>query len=69
MEELQKSDENRVYFINEYRLRRETSPAELVAETFLVKYRARNKIWHKDGDETNNWYKNLLLLQMKIIRS
>ena len=40
--------------------RNETSPEELVAETFLVKYAGRLKVWHKDGDETNNWYKNLL---------
>lgn len=44
------------------RYKRETSPEELVAETFLVlqgdKY--HYKVWHKDGDETNNWYKNLV---------
>ena len=44
----------------EERYRRETSPEGLVAETFLVPYKGRNKIWHKDGDESNNWYKNLL---------
>ena len=43
---------------NRYRL--ETSPEELVTNTFLVKYKGRSKIWHKDGDESNNWYKNLL---------
>ncbi len=40
--------------------KRETSPEELVTETFLKKYDGRSKIWHKDGDESNNWYKNLL---------
>ena len=65
LEELQKSDEKRVYFINEYRLRRETNPAELVAETFLVKYKGRKKVWHKDGDEANNWYKNLITVTEK----
>lgn len=44
--------------INRYK--RETTPAELVAETFLTGYKGRTKIWHKDGDESNNWYKNLL---------
>lgn len=42
------------------RWKRETSPEDLVADTFLVSYRGRCKIWHKDGDESNNWYKNLL---------
>lgn len=40
--------------------RRETTPEELVAEKFLVKYPGRSKVWHKDGNESNNWYKNLL---------
>ena len=26
----------------------------------MVKYKGRCKVWHKDGDESNNWYKNLL---------
>lgn len=51
--------------ISENRYRRETSPEELVAETFLVKYTGRRKIWHKDGDENNNWYKNLLIVSEK----
>lgn len=38
----------------------ETSPEDLVVDTFLVKYKGRFKVWHKDGDESNNWYKNLL---------
>ncbi len=42
------------------RYRRETTPADLVAETFLVRYKGRTRVWHKDGDELNNWYKNLL---------
>lgn len=40
--------------------KRETSPEDLVVDTFLVKYKGRFKVWHKDGDESNNWYKNLL---------
>lgn len=51
--------------IVESRWRRETSPEELVAGAFLVKYAGRNKIWHKDGDESNNWYKNLLYVSAK----
>lgn len=43
---------------NKYK--RDTTPAELVAETFLVGYKGRTKVWHKDGDVSNNWYKNLL---------
>ena len=45
--------------------KRETSPAELVAETFLVRYDDRTKVWHKDGDEANNWYKNLITVSYK----
>ncbi|MCD8018701.1 MAG: hypothetical protein LUF92_03695 [Clostridiales bacterium] len=40
--------------------RRETSPAELVAETFLIHYPNRYCVWHKDGDTSNNYYKNLI---------
>lgn len=40
--------------------KRETSPEDLVVDAFLVKYKGRFKVWHKDGDESNNWYKNLL---------
>lgn len=40
--------------------KRETTPEDLVVDAFLVKYKGRFKIWHKDGDESNNWYKNLL---------
>lgn len=44
--------------INRYK--RETTPEDLVVDAFLVKYKGRFKVWHKDGDESNNWYKNLL---------
>ena len=37
----------------------------MVAEAFLKKYRNRPKIWHKDGDESNNWYKNLIYVSTK----
>ena len=40
--------------------KRETSPEKLVVNKFLVKYNGRFKVWHKDGNESNNWYKNLL---------
>lgn len=40
--------------------KRQTSPEDLVVDTFVVKYKGRFKVWHKDGDESNNWYKNLL---------
>lgn len=42
------------------RWKQETSPEDLVVDTFLVKYKGRFKVWHKDGDKSNNWYKNLL---------
>ena len=42
------------------RYKRETTPEDLVVDAFLVKYKGRFKVWHKDGDESNNWYKNLL---------
>lgn len=45
--------------------KRETSPENLVVDTFLVKYKGRFKVWHKDGDESNNWYKNLLTVTLK----
>lgn len=44
--------------VNTYK--RDTSPGLLVAETFLKEYRGRYKLWHKDGNTSNNWYKNLL---------
>jgi hypothetical protein len=42
------------------RWKRETTPEDLVVDAFLAKYKGRFKVWHKDGDESNNWYKNLL---------
>lgn len=42
------------------RYRRETAPDILVAESFLVQYKGRERVWHKDGDFANNWYKNLV---------
>lgn len=60
----QQSNVKRKYVIETTRYKRETTPAELVAETFLVKYKGRVKVWHKDGDESNNWYKNLLYVSL-----
>lgn len=60
----QQSNMKRKYVIEATRHKRDTSPAELVAETFLVKYKGRIKVWHKDGDESNNWYKNLLYVSL-----
>ena len=42
------------------RYKRETAPDLLVAESFLVQYKGRGRVWHKDGDFANNWYKNLI---------
>ena len=47
------------------RWKRDTTPEDLVVDAFLVKYKGRFKIWHKDGDESNNWYKNLLTVTLK----
>ncbi len=45
--------------------KRDTTPEDLVVDVFLVKYKGRFKVWHKDGDESNNWYKNLLTVTPK----
>lgn len=60
IEDMQKDNGKRLYALQVNKYRRETSPEELVARTFLVAYRGRNKVWHKDGNQSNNWYKNLL---------
>ncbi|MGN0163801.1 MAG: hypothetical protein ACI4EA_09550, partial [Candidatus Ornithomonoglobus sp.] len=60
IEEMQNANPKRSYSVISIRRKYETSPEELVACNFLVQYKSRNKIWHKDGDDTNNWYKNLL---------
>ena len=60
LEEMKKENEKRIFSMQETKWRRETTPEDLVADTFLVKYKGRFKIWHKDGNESNNWYKNLL---------
>lgn len=60
LEEKKMENEKRIFSLRETRWRKETTPENLVADTFLVKYKGRFKIWHKDGDECNNWYKNLL---------
>lgn len=65
LEEMQKANVSRKYSIEIERFRRETSPEDLVVDTFLVKYKGRYKVWHKDGDESNNWYKNLLTVSVK----
>ena len=64
LNQLQNENKFRKYRLETMRYRRETSPEDLVADTFLVSYRGRCKIWHKDGDYTNNWYKNLLYVSM-----
>lgn len=49
--------------------KRETSPEELVAKCFLKQYRGRGKVWHKNGDFADNWYKNLLYVSDKDFRN
>lgn len=53
----------------EEKSRIETSPAELVAKHFLHRYNGRNKIWHKDRNLDNNWYKNLIWISDKDYRN
>ncbi len=65
LNQLQNENKFRKYRLETMRYRRETTPEDLVADTFLVAYRGRFKIWHKDGDYTNNWYKNLLYVSEK----
>ena len=60
LEEMRKADDTRVYVMESAKFRREATPAGLVAEAFLERYEGRTRVWHKDGDESNNWYKNLL---------
>lgn len=60
LEEKQKGNDKRIYLMQKERYKRDTTPGDLVADAFLVKYKGRFKVWHKDGDETNNWYKNLI---------
>lgn len=47
------------------KVKRETSPEELVAKNFLINRRTGSKIWHKDGNTDNNYYKNLLWVTAK----
>lgn len=60
-----KGRKTKKYEIVTEKSRRETSCQELVAETFLVKTKFRDKIWHKDGNQNNNWYKNLIYVSKK----
>ncbi len=59
LEDLQSKDEKRKYFIKTTRYQKNTAPELLVAEHFLAN-RHGTKVWHKDGNEENNWYKNLI---------
>ena len=67
LEELQSKDEKRKYFIKTTRYQKQTAPELLVAEHFLAN-RHGTKVWHKDGDEENNWYKNLIKVTPKEYR-
>ena len=51
--------------IEVFRHKKDYNADELVASMFLIKYVGRKKIWHKDGDSANNWYKNLLYVSEK----
>ena len=45
--------------------KRDTNPEELVAKSFLKQYKGRFKVWHKNGDFADNWYKNLIYVSDK----
>lgn len=49
--------------------KRETCPEELVAKSFLKQYRGRFKVWHKNGDFDDNWYKSLIYVSGKDFRA
>ena len=68
LEELQSKDDKRKYFIKTTRYQSQTSPELLVAKHFLAPNRYGTKLWHKDGDEENNWYKNLIRVTTKEYR-
>lgn len=67
LEELQSKDEKKKYFIKTTRYQKNTAPELLVAEHFLAN-RHGTKVWHKDGNEDNNWYKNLIKVTPKEYR-
>ena len=48
--------------------RKDTSPEGLVAENFLRQYKGRNKVWHKNGDFADNWYKNLIYVSKEDLK-
>lgn len=60
LDELQSKDEKKKYFIKTTRYQSQTSPELLVTKHFLAPNRHGTKVWHIDGDEENNWYKNLI---------
>lgn len=60
LQEKQKENRKRRYEIREMRNKHDTTSEELVSRVFLNQYKGRTRIWHKDGNESNNWYKNLL---------
>lgn len=49
--------------------KRETSPEELVTKCFLKQYSCKHKVWHKNGDFADNWYKNLIYVSDKDFRN
>lgn len=59
LKNMQENNQKRKYLIERYSCKYDTSTEKLVAKHFL-KHRDGIKIWHKDGDENNNWYKNLM---------
>lgn len=44
---------------------KDIQPKYLVAKTFLKEYPGRTKIWFRDGNKKNCWYKNLIYVSNK----
>lgn len=59
LSEIQAQYDKRVCEIEVDRWKRETFTDELVAQHFLVPNDGK-KVWHKDGNRDNLWYKNLI---------
>ncbi len=53
------------YYINGERIPRDIRIKDLVAEHFLFKQNGKNHIYFVDGNKENNYYKNLIFIDVK----
>ena len=58
-----------INLVDEYgeKYKKETSPAELVAEQFLERNSKITWIWYIDEDLSNNYYKNIIILRFMYV--